>query len=93
MTDRSTIPRHLDGNAAAGEMSQVFGIDMTAAMGTCRLCGHRASVGQVRAYVGGPGVVLRCSECEAILMRWATDRTAVWLEMPGLRSLEIAIEL
>ena len=92
MTDRQTIPRHLDGNAAAGEMAQLFGTDITNAMGTCRLCGHRAAVGQTAAYVDAPGVVLRCPECETVLMRWATGPTAVWLEMPGLRSLEIAVE-
>jgi hypothetical protein len=92
MIDPSTIPRHLDGNAVAGALAQLFGTDVTHAMGTCRLCGHRAAVGQTRAYVGGPGVVLRCPECETVLMRWATGPTAVWLQMPGLRSLEIAIQ-
>ncbi len=92
MTDRSTIPRHLDGNAAAGELAQLFGTDITNAMGTCRYCGDRAAVGQTRAYVDAPGVVLRCAECETVLMRWAAGPTAVWLEMPGLRSLEIAIK-
>lgn len=92
MTDRTTIPRHLDGNAAAGAMAQVFGTDITDAMGTCRLCGHRAAMGQTRAYLDGPGVVLRCPECETVLMRWASGPSAVWVEMPGMRSLEIAIK-
>ena len=92
MTDRSGTPRHLDGNATAGAMAEMFGTDMTDAMGTCRLCGHRAAVAEARAYVDGPGVVLRCADCETVLMRWATSRTAVWFEMPGIRSLEIVIQ-
>ncbi len=91
MTPTSDIPRYVDGNAAAGILAQMFSTDITDAMGTCRLCGHRAAIGQVRAYVDAPGVVLRCSECDHILMRWTVTPTATWLEMPGLRSLEMAM--
>ena len=30
---------YLDGNAAAGELSKLFAIDVTAAEGQCALCG------------------------------------------------------
>jgi hypothetical protein len=85
--------RHVDGNATAGALAQVFGADVTDAMGTCNSCGHRAALAQARAYTAGPGVVLRCPGCESILIRWATTPTTTWLEMPGLSSLELALRL
>jgi len=87
----TTSPRHVDGNATAGAMTQMFGQDLTDAMGTCTSCGHRAAIGETRAYVDGPGVTLRCPECEDVLMRWATTASTTWFAMPGLRSLEMAV--
>ena len=86
-----TTARHVDGNATAGPLAEVFGADITGAMATCNLCGHRTALAAARAYMDGPGVVLRCPGCENILMRWATTPVSTWLEMPGLRSLEIAV--
>ena len=88
-TPSSALQRHLDGNAPAGAMAAMFGSDLTDAMGTCSVCRHRAALGETKAYVDGPGVVLRCAQCENILMRWAITSDTTWLEMAGLRSLEI----
>jgi hypothetical protein len=88
-TPSSTALRHLDGNAVAGAMTAMFGTDISDAMGTCRQCLHRAAMGETRAYVDGPGVVLRCGQCDNIVMRWATTSDTTWLEMAGLRSLEM----
>jgi hypothetical protein len=85
-------PHVLDGNAAAGDLARVFGSDITAAMGTCDGCHHRAAVAELTAYVDGPGVVLRCPGCTQVLLRIVTTPTTTWLQMPGLRSLEIAME-
>jgi hypothetical protein len=91
--DQRQLPGgHVDGNCLAGAMSDVFGRDITDAMGVCNFCGNRAAVAEVPAYKAGPGVVLRCAECDTILMRWATTPVSTWLEMPGLRSLEIAMQ-
>jgi hypothetical protein len=60
--------RHLDGNAAAGVLAEVFGGEMTDVMETCVHCGSAAPIGAARAYTGGPGTVLRCPHCEDILM-------------------------
>ncbi len=89
-TAPTTPQRHLDGNAPAGAMAQLFGGDLTDAMGTCTMCGRRAAMGEARAYVDAPGVVLRCGGCDNLLVRWVTTSSTTWLHMPGLRSLEIA---
>lgn len=91
MSEPGVVPRHLDGNAAAGALAELFGTDITDAMGTCTACGNRAAMAETHAYVDGPGVVLRCHACDSVLMRWATSRRTTWLEMSGLRSIEITV--
>jgi len=59
----------LDANAVAGLLREAFGTEMTATPIECAHCGNRAEVGTLLAYCHGPGVVLRCSGCEQIVVR------------------------
>jgi hypothetical protein len=59
----------LDANAAAGILHEIFGTEMTIAASRCGHCGNRAQVGTLRAYMRGPGIVLRCSVCGEMVMR------------------------
>ena len=77
---------HLDGNAAAGELCSVFGSDLTTAVATCAECGLTGPVAAVRVY-SGPGTVLRCPGCDAVLLRVVNVRGEVALEMRGVRVL------
>jgi Zn finger protein HypA/HybF involved in hydrogenase expression len=79
----------LDGNAAAGILHQVFGIEVTAASGTCAGCSAVSAVGALAAYTRAPGIVLRCPHCESVLMKIATDGERVWIDFRGLRALEL----
>jgi hypothetical protein len=79
----------LDGNAAAGLLREVFAVEMTLASGTCDGCGAVEPVGAVAVYAHAPGTVLRCPHCEAVLMRIVTDGSRYWLDLRGLRSLEL----
>lgn len=58
----------LDGNAIAGTLAEVFGGDMTTAIGTCGHCGARGPVAEVVVYTRTPGVVVRCRACDGLLM-------------------------
>jgi hypothetical protein len=61
----------LDANAVAGMLVEIFGTEMTTVASRCAHCGNRAMVGSLRAYgLNGPGVVLRCSTCTEIVMRF-----------------------
>jgi Family of unknown function (DUF6510) len=82
----------LDGNAAAGELREVFAAEMTTAVGTCRSCGAVDAVGAVHLYVAA-GLVLRCPHCDAVLMRIVDTGTRVWLDMSGVRSLELRLDM
>jgi Family of unknown function (DUF6510) len=78
----------LDGNAAAGVLREVFASEMTTAMGTCGGCGAVDAVGAVHVYVSA-GIVLRCPSCESVLMRIVETETRLWVDLTGLRSLEL----
>ena len=78
----------LDGNAAAGLLSEVFGRDVTTAVGTCDSCGSAEPVGAVHVYLAA-GAVLRCPHCEAVVMKVVTDGERFWVDVRGLRALEL----
>jgi hypothetical protein len=75
---------YLDGNAAAGEMSKVFVMDVTAAEGQCAHCGTKKRFAEAHVYMRGPGVVARCVVCEQVLLRLATVRQRVYLDARGM---------
>jgi Family of unknown function (DUF6510) len=80
----------LDGNAAAGALQDVFALEVTAAIGTCDGCGAAGAVGELMLYAQAPGLVFRCPECDAVVLRIVTDGTRYWLDARGLRSLELS---
>ena len=82
----------LDGNAAAGTLEQLFAFEVTTAMGTCANCGTVGPVGSAMVYSQAPGIVMRCPACGAVLLRFANDGASrYWLEMTGVRSLEVRL--
>jgi hypothetical protein len=86
-TDEAT----LDGNAIGGLLLEVFGVELTAAMGTCASCGARGELALLRVYVRCPGVVARCPACDAVLVRIVETRDRRVVDLHGLRSLEVAL--
>ena len=78
---------YLDGNAAAGELSKIFVVDVTAAEGQCAHCGSTKRFAEARLYMQGPGVVARCSVCEQVLLRLVTVRERVLLDVRGMTYL------
>jgi hypothetical protein len=58
----------LDGNAAAGILSEIFVAEMTSATGTCASCGATNAFGAVHLYAHAPGAVMRCPNCTSVLM-------------------------
>ena len=76
---------HLDGNAAAGELSEVFALESTMAVATCAGCGATGPVAQAMVYEAGMGTVLRCPACDARAAAAACARGARRaLEMRGV---------
>ena len=78
---------HLDGNAAAGDLSEVFTLEATAASATCAGCGATGHIADVHVYEAGMGTVLRCPTCDTVLLRVVHARDEVLMEMRGVRVL------
>jgi hypothetical protein len=70
----------LDGNAIAGLLNDVFGMELTSTHRGCQSCGVVACVGAHRVYRGA-GTVLRCPACGDLALRITSlpDRHVVLL--------------
>jgi DNA-directed RNA polymerase subunit RPC12/RpoP len=82
----------LDGNAAAGILSEIFAHDVTGARATCVTCGASAKVGALLLYAHEMGAVLRCPGCESVVLRVGRTPTQLWLDATGSRCIVIAME-
>ena len=80
----------LDGNAAAGILSEVFVPDITTARATCANCGTIRALGALLVYAHGMGMVMRCPSCDAVVLRVAHTRTRLWLDATGARLIVMA---
>ena len=80
----------LDGNAIAGLLREIFAVEMTTARGTCASCGAVNELGRVEVYIHAPGTVVRCPDCEQVLMRFVRDGGRYWIDLTGVRCLEFA---
>jgi hypothetical protein len=77
----------LDGNAIGGLLREVFGTEMTDAVGTCATCGATGPVAETVVYLRVPGTVVRCRVCGAVLMVIATVRGINCVGLDGLSAL------
>jgi hypothetical protein len=80
----------LDGNAAAGLLHEIFGMEMTASPTECAHCGREGEIGTLLAFTQGPGIVLRCSGCENVVIRIVQTPDATYLDARGVVYLRLA---
>jgi hypothetical protein len=80
----------LDGNAIAGLLVEIFGVEMTAARCACAGCGLVEQLGGEQAYLHAPGVVVRCRRCTDVLMVVVEARGRFRVALEGLRWVELA---
>ncbi|MFI7225634.1 DUF6510 family protein [Nonomuraea angiospora] len=80
---------HLDGNALAGPLGEIFAVDVTAATGRCASCGLTGPVASLRVYGPDPGLVARCPGCEEVILRLVRGPGTAWLDLRGTVSLRV----
>jgi hypothetical protein len=78
-----------DGNAIAGLLQEVFGAELTTAVGTCAGCGNQGPLAETEVYLRGPGTVVRCRVCHNTLMVLVTVRSTTCVDRRGLLALEL----
>jgi len=83
---------YIDGNAAAGELSKIFAVDITAAAGQCAHCGATKRFAEAHLYMQCPGLVARCAVCQNVLLRAANIRQRMLLDMRGIACLSFKVE-
>jgi hypothetical protein len=86
-TEMSAPMNYLDGNAAAGELSRIFAMDVTTAEGQCAHCGAMKRFAEAHLYMHAPGVVARCAVCQHVLLRLVSVRHRVFLDLRGVTYL------
>jgi Family of unknown function (DUF6510) len=81
----------LDGNAAAGILSEIFAHEMTSARSACGSCGNIAELGAQHLYMNplSPGAVLRCVTCECVLMVMVHANGRLRVAASGLDWVEV----
>lgn len=89
MRDDPAVALTVDGNAVAGLLATVFAAEVTASPGECAHCHTVSLVGALRAYVRGPGVVLRCPACAEVVLRIVETPTSTLLDVSGVRFLRL----
>ena len=90
MAEHTEDAPHLDGNAAAGLLREIFAVELTAATAVCEGCGREAAVAELMLYGGALGAVLRCPGCDLAMIRLAATPKDHRLDMRGVALLRIA---
>jgi Family of unknown function (DUF6510) len=80
---------YLDGNAAAGVLSELFTADVTRAEGQCDHCGVTRDFVDAHVFMHAPGMVVRCMACEGVLLRTVKLDNRILLDMRGVRYLSV----
>jgi hypothetical protein len=87
----TTDPSALDGNAAAGAFTALFGTDVTTAVIICAHCGREDVFARHVAYVQGPGIILRCPGCTDVVARLVQTPDSTWLTLSGSTSWRLPV--
>ena len=80
---------YLDGNAAAGELSRIFAMDITSAEAQCANCGSKRRFAEAHLYVQCPGLVARCALCGHVLLRFVNSQQHIFLDLRGMTYLTL----
>jgi len=73
----------LGGDAGAHLVQQIFAPDVTLARIRCDACNGETGIGALTLYAAPMGAVLKCCDCDNVLMRVADTPHGLWLEMSG----------
>ena len=84
------MENRLDGNVAGGILGEIFPFEMTSAIATCATCGRTDPIGAFMAYASAIGTVLRCPCCDTALIRLARMKGRYWMDMRGVRTLQMS---
>ena len=85
MTEMKDDDLVLDGNAVAGTLAEIYGDEMTTVLAECANCGKVDHVGGLLAYVHAPGIVLRYTACQTVMIRIVQTPKRTYVDVRGKR--------
>jgi hypothetical protein len=83
------MTEHVDGNALAGPLSELFRDDMTTATGRCAACGDVSVLAEAMVYDASPGWAVRCHACGEVLMTLVRVGNRLRIDLRGVTALEV----
>ncbi|KAA9134901.1 DUF6510 family protein [Microbacterium caowuchunii] len=81
--------RHVDGNALAGLLSEVFVSDASMLVLSCRQCGTAGPLGGTDVEDDGVGAIVRCRHCSRTLLTVLRTGSGVTLSVAALAQLDV----
>jgi hypothetical protein len=82
---------HVDGNALAGPLSEIFTVDMTTASGICGSCGDSSPLATAMVYLKPNTFIVRCHVCDSILLTIIQSSRETRIDLAGMASLTIPV--
>jgi hypothetical protein len=80
---------HIDGNALAGRLTDLFAFDATIASIHCSGCGTAAALATDMLFDDDMGAVLRCGSCDSVLLTIVETDGGVCLGLTGVSAIEV----
>jgi hypothetical protein len=90
MRDDPAVELTVDGNAIGGILASIFSVDVTGSPGQCATCHTVSTVGTMRVYMRGPGIVVRCPACAEVVARIVRTPHGTMIDVSGIKLLRIA---
>jgi hypothetical protein len=81
----------LDGNAAAGLLTEVFRCEPSGVVVVCAGCGAVEPMGSLLAYSLEMGAILRCPTCDTAVLRAGSVGPQLWIDLRGAVSVRIKV--
>jgi len=78
---------HVDGNAVAGPLSEIFRADMTQAFGECRHCHETTELARAEVELDDVGFTLKCRSCTHVLFTVIHTDDRTWVDLQGISGL------
>ena len=75
---------HVDGNAIAGPLLELFGVDMTSATGRCAGCRRVDLLARSSVFISRMGAVMRCHRCDFVQGVLVEIGGSIALRLPGV---------
>lgn len=83
------MTQRLDGNAAAGALTEIFGADVSDAAVRCRHCGASGPVAETVVELDADGLLMLCRPCGRLLFGYVWSGPGRSLRFPGLAELSL----